>query len=354
MKKKIALITGVTGQDGSILARYLLKKKNYIVHGTKRRSSSFNTQRIDEIYKEFYEKRNRFFLHYADLTDFPSLLNLINKIKPNEIYNLAAQSHVKVSFETPEYTGNADALGTLRILEAIRASKLEKKTKFYQASTSEMFGSSPPPQNELTPMRPASPYGSAKLYAHWTTINYRYAYNIFASTGILFNHEGPTRGETFVSRKITMGIAKILAKEINYLYLGNLDAKRDWGDARDYVIAMWKILQLSKPNDFVISTNKSFSVRQFVEVAFGIVGIKILWKGKGVNEYGYDKKTKKKLIKIDKKYFRPQEVDHLRGDYSKARKILKWKPKIAFKTMIKDMIKNDLIYLGINYRKFIK
>ena len=354
MKKKIALITGITGQDGSILARYLLKKKNYIVHGTKRRSSSFNTQRIDKIYKEFYEKKSRLFLHYADLTDFPSLLNLIKKIKPDEIYNLAAQSHVKVSFETPEYTGNADALGTLRILESIKACKLEKKTKFYQASTSEMFGLSPPPQNELTAMKPASPYGTAKLYAHWITINYRNSYNIFASTGILFNHEGPSRGETFVSRKITMGIAKILAKKISSLYLGNLDAKRDWGDARDYVIAMWKILQQPKPDDFVISTNKSYSVRQFVEIAFSIVGIKILWKGRGINEQGYDKKTKKVLIKIDKKYFRPQDVDHLKGDYSKAKKILKWKPKISFKIMIKDMIQNDLINLDINSRKFIK
>ena len=354
MKKKIALITGITGQDGSILAEYLLKKKNYFVHGTKRRSSSFNTQRIDKIYKEFYENKKRLFLHYADLTDFSSLFNLIKKIKPDEVYNLAAQSHVKVSFETPEYTGNADALGTLRILEAIRILKLANKTKFYQSSTSEMFGTSPPPQKEITPMKPASPYGAAKLYAHSITINYRNAYNMFASTGILFNHEGPSRGETFVSRKITMGVAKIMSNEIKCIYLGNLDSKRDWGDARDYVIAMWKILQHTKPDDFIISTNKSYSVRQFVEIAFNIVGIKILWKGKGVNEYGYDRATNRKLIKIDKRYFRPQEVDHLRGDYSKAKKILKWKPKILFKQMVKDMLINDLNKLNLNSREFIK
>ena len=341
MKKKVALITGITGQDGSILARFLLKK-NYIVHGIKRRSSSFNTQRIDEIYKDIHEKNVKLFLHYGDLTDFSSILNLIKKIKPNEIYNLAAQSHVQVSFETPEYTANADAIGTLRILEAIRLCGLEKRAKFYQASTSEMFGTSKPPQNENTPMQPASPYGVAKLYAHWITKNYREAYNIFASTGILFNHEGSSRGETFVSRKITMGIAKILSKKSKCLYLGNLDAYRDWGDARDYVVAMWKILQHKKPDDFVVATNKSYSVRHFVETAFSIVNIKIGWRGKGFNEVGYDKKTKKILVKIDKKYFRPLEVDHLRGQYAKAKKLLRWKPKISFKSMIKDMLKNDL------------
>ena len=341
MKKKIALITGITGQDGSILAKFLLKK-NYIVHGVKRRSSSFNTQRIDDIYRDIHDKNINLFLHYGDMTDFPSILNFIKKIKPNEIYNLAAQSHVKVSFETPEYTANADAIGTLRILEAIRSCNLEKKIRFYQASTSEMYGSSPPPQDENTPMHPASPYGAAKLYAHWITKNYRKSYGMFASTGILFNHEGPSRGETFVSRKITMGIAKFLNKEIKYLYLGNIDSYRDWGDARDYVIAMWKILQHKTPDDFVIATNKSYSVRQFVEIAFLIVGIKIIWRGKGLKEVGIDFKTKKIIIKIDKQYFRPQEVDHLRGKFNKAKNVLKWSPKIKFKEMIKEMIKNDI------------
>ena len=341
MKKKIALITGITGQDGSLLAKFLIKK-GYIVHGIKRRSSSFNTQRINDIYQDIHDKNINLLLHYGDLTDFTSILNVIRKVKPNEIYNLAAQSHVQVSFETPEYTANADALGTLRILEAIKTLNLTKKVKFYQASTSEMYGSSPPPQNENTPMHPASPYGAAKLYAHWITINYRKSYNIFASTGILFNHEGPSRGETFVSRKITMGIANIVKKKQKYIYLGNLDAYRDWGDARDYVEAMWKILQFNKPDDFVIATGKSYSVRSFVEIAFLIVGIKIKWRGKGLNEIGYDQKTNKTLIKIDKKYFRPQEVDHLRGNYKKAKKILNWYPKIKFKKMIKDMLDKDI------------
>ena len=269
-------------------------------------------------------------------------MNIIQKVQPNEIYNLAAQSHVQVSFETPEYTANADAIGTLRILEAIRVLKLEKKIKFYQASTSEMYGSSPPPQSENTPMHPASPYGAAKLYAHWITKNYRKSYNMFTSTGILFNHEGPSRGETFVSRKITMGIANILKKNQKFLYLGNLDAYRDWGDARDYVIAMWKILQYKKPDDFVIATGKSYSVREFVEIAFSLVSINIFWKGKGLKEIGYDKKTNRTYIKIDKKYFRPQEVDHLRGDFKKAKRLLKWEPKIKFKEMIKDMLEKDL------------
>ena len=341
MKKKIALLTGITGQDGSLLAKFLIKK-GYIVHGIKRRSSSFNTQRINDIYQDIHDKNINLLLHYGDLTDFTSILNVIRKVKPNEIYNLAAQSHVQVSFETPEYTANADALGTLRILEAIKTLNLTKKVKFYQASTSEMYGSSPPPQNENTPMHPASPYGAAKLYAHWITKNYRKSYNIFASTGILFNHEGPSRGETFVSRKITMGIANIVKKKQKYLYLGNLDAYRDWGDARDYVEAMWKILQFNKPDDFVIATGKSYSVRSFVEIAFLIVGIKIKWKGKGLNEIGYDQKTNKTLIKIDKKYFRPQEVDHLRGNYKKAKKILNWYPKIKFKKMSRDMLDKDL------------
>ena len=299
-------------------------------------------KRIDDIYEDIHENNPQLFLHYGDLTDFSSILNIIKKVKPNEIYNLAAQSHVKVSFETPEYTANADALGTLRILEAIKILNLNKKIKFYQASTSEMYGSSPPPQNENTPMHPASPYGAAKLYAHWITKNYRTSYKLFASTGILFNHEGPFRGETFVSRKITMGIANIIKKKQKYLYLGNLDSYRDWGDARDYVNAMWKILQLNKPDDFVIATGKSYSVRNFVETAFSIVGIKIKWKGKGLKEVGYDNTNKKVYIKVDKKYFRPQEVDHLRGNFSKAKKILNWYPKIKFNQMVKDMLKKDL------------
>ena len=341
MKKKVALITGITGQDGSLLAKYLINK-NYIVHGIKRRSSSFNTQRIDDIYKDIHEPNSKLYLHYGDLTDFSSILNIINQVKPDEIYNLAAQSHVKVSFETPEYTANADALGTLRILEAIKILNQKNKIRFYQASTSEMYGSSPPPQNENTPMHPASPYGAAKLYAHWITKNYRVSYGIYASTGILFNHEGPSRGETFVSRKITMAIANIIKKKQKYLYLGNLDAYRDWGDARDYVIAMWKILQQKKPDDFVIATGKSYSVRKFVEIAFSELGINIVWKGKGLNEVGIDKKSKKVYIRIDKKYFRPQEVDHLRGNFNKAKKILNWQPKIKFKQMIRDMLKKDL------------
>ena len=353
MKNKIALITGITGQDGSILAKFLLKK-NYVVHGIKRRSSSFNTQRIDDIYRDIHEKNLKLFLHYGDLTDFSSIINIIKKVKPNEIYNLAAQSHVQVSFETPEYTANADAIGTLRILEAIRSLGMEKKIKFYQASTSEMYGSYPPPQNENTPMHPASPYGVAKLYAHWITTNYRKSYNMFASTGILFNHEGSSRGETFVSRKITIGIANYLNNKIKHIYLGNLDAYRDWGDARDYVEAMWKILQQKKPDDFVIATSKSYSVRKFVEIAFSIVGIKIIWRGKGLKEIGIDKKTNKIIIKIDKKYFRPQEVDHLRGDYSKAKKILKWSPKIKFKKMVKDMVESDLRELNSSVDQFIK
>ena len=353
MKKKVALITGITGQDGSILAKLLLRK-NYVIHGIKRRSSSFNTQRIDDIYKDIHEKNLNLYLHYGDMTDFSSILNLIKKIKPDEIYNLAAQSHVQVSFETPEYTANADALGALRVLEAIRCCDFKNKIRFYQASTSEMYGSYPPPQDENTPMHPASPYGAAKLYAHWITKNYRKAYGMFASTGIMFNHEGPSRGETFVSRKITMGIARYLNNEIKHIYLGNIDSYRDWGDARDYVVAMWKILQHKKADDFVIATNKSYSVRQFVEIAFSIVGIKILWKGKGLNEVGIDKKTKKIIIKIDKKYFRPQEVDHLRGKYSKAKKLLNWSPKIKFKEMIKDMIKNDLKSLNSELYHIVK
>jgi GDPmannose 4,6-dehydratase len=340
MKKKTALIFGITGQDGSLLARFLIKK-GYIVHGIKRRSSSFNTVRIDDIYDNFSAKK-LFFLHYGDLTDSLNIFNHIKNIKPDEIYNLGAQSHVKVSFETPEYTQNADAAGVLRILEAIRVNKLEKKTRFYQASTSEMFGETRAPQNEMSLFQPVSPYGTAKLFGYWITKNYRNAYNIFASNGILFNHEGIYRGETFVTKKITMGVARIVSGYQKLLKLGNLDARRDWGDARDYVEGMWKILQHNKPDDFVLATGKSYSVRDFVEESFKCVNIKINWKGKGLKEIGFDKNTGSVLVRIDKNYFRPNEVYHLRGNPSKARKILKWKAKISFKKMIKEMVEHDI------------
>jgi GDPmannose 4,6-dehydratase len=340
MKKKTALIFGITGQDGSLLARFLIKK-GYIVHGIKRRSSSFNTVRIDDIYDNFSAKK-LFFLHYGDLTDSLNIFNHIKNIRPDEIYNLGAQSHVKVSFETPEYTQNADAAGVLRILEAIRINKLEKKTRFYQASTSEMFGETKAPQNEKSLFQPVSPYGTAKLFGYWITKNYRNAYNIFASNGILFNHEGIYRGETFVTKKITMAVARIASGHPTVLKLGNLEARRDWGDARDYVEGMWKILQHNKPDDFVLATGKSYSVRNFVEESFKCAKIKINWKGKGVKEIGFDKNTGSVLVRIDKNYFRPNEVNHLRGNPSKARKILKWKTKISFKQMIKEMIEHDI------------
>lgn len=339
MKK--ALITGITGQDGSYLAEYLLDK-GYEVHGVKRRGSSFNTQRIDHIFKDPHEKNGRFVLHYGDMTDATNLINVVQKIEPDEIYNLAAQSHVKVSFETPEYTASADALGTLRLLEAIRILGLEKKTKFYQASTSEMFGISKPPQNEETPFYPRSPYGVAKLYAHWITTNYREAYNLFACSGILFNHESPRRGETFVTRKITRAAARISLGLQEKLYLGNLDAKRDWGHAKDFVEAMWLMLQQKEPEDFVIATGEQHSVREFSELAFREVGIDLEWQGKGVDERGVDKKTKKEVIFVDKNYFRPTEVESLLGDASKARSKLGWQPKISFEELIKEMIKSDV------------
>ena len=340
MKKKIALVTGITGQDGSLIADFLLNK-NYKVIGIKRRSSSFNTQRIDHLYKDFQEK-NDFIPFYGDLTDSTNILRVIQSVKPDEIYNLGAQSHVHTSFETPEYTANADALGTLRILESIRILRLQKKTKFYQASTSEIFGNSKTPQNEKTPFMPESPYGTAKLYAYWTTINYRKAYNIFACNGILFNHEGSKRGETFVTRKITKAVAEIYKGKRKLFYLGNLDAKRDWGNAKDYVEAMWLMLQQKKPDDYVIATGTSRSVRDFVKKAFKVLNIEIKWKGKGVNEIGYDNKTKKTLIKIDPNYYRPNEIYNLRGDFSKAKKILGWKPKTSFNSMIKEMVYSDL------------
>jgi len=336
---KIALIFGVTGQDGAYLSRLLLRK-NYIVHGVKRRSSSFNTSRIDSIYNDSkFDKR--FFLHYGDITDSLSVLKIIQNVKPDEVYNLAAQSHVAVSFEMPEYTANADALGPLRILEAIRSLRNVKKIKFYQAGTSEMFGKVKEiPQNEKTAFYPRSPYGSAKLYAHWITINYREAYNIFACNGILFNHESPFRGETFVTKKIISALVQIKLGSKNKLFLGNLYAKRDWGHAEDYVEAMWKIVNQKQPKDYVIATGKQSTVKNFINLAAKELKIKINWKGKGINEKGYC--NRKVIIQCDKKYFRPLEVDTLLGDASKARKELKWMPRFNLKTLIKDMIREEI------------
>ncbi len=336
MKKKIALIFGVTGQDGSYLAEFLIKKK-YIVHGVKRRSSSINTNRVDHIYQDPHESKRNFILHYGDITDSTSVSKIIKAVKPNEIYNLAAQSHVAVSFEVPEYTANADALGALRILEAIKFHKMEKKTKFYQAGTSEMFGKvQSVPQNEKTNFYPLSPYGVAKLYGHWITKNYREAYNIFAANGILFNHESPRRGETFVTKKIVAALCKIKLKKQKTLFLGNLYAKRDWGHAKDYCEAMWKILQHKKPDDFVIATGKQYSIKEFIEIVTSQLNMKIKWKGKGIKEKGYY--DGKPIIACDKKYFRPLDVEDLIGNASKAAKILKWKPKINLKQLVKEMI----------------
>ena len=341
MKKK-ALITGVTGQDGAYLSEFLLKKK-YEVHGIKRRSSSFNTTRIDHLYKDPYESKTNFYLHYGDVTDATNLIRLLQEIKPDEIYNLAAQSHVQVSFETPEYTANSDALGTLRLLEAIRILKLENKVKFYQASTSELYGKTNEiPQNENTPFYPRSPYAAAKLYSYWITVNYREAYGIFASNGILFNHESPIRGETFVSRKIAMAIAAISKNKQKCLYLGNLDAKRDWGHAKDFVKGMWLMLQERNPDDFVLATGKTYKVRTFVELAFKEIGVKIKWEGEGLKEVGKNERTNEILVRVDKKYFRPTEVDILQGDFSKAKKKLKWTPKVSFSELVKEMIKSEL------------
>ena len=339
---KCALITGITGQDGAYLAEFLLEK-GYEVHGIKRRSSSFNTVRVDHLYKDPHEKDVRFFMHYGDLTDATNLIRIIQEIQPDEIYNLAAQSHVKVSFETPEYTANADALGTLRLLEAIRILKMEEKTRFYQASTSELFGKAQEiPQRETTPFYPRSPYAAAKLYAYWITVNYREAYKMFACNGILFNHESPIRGETFVTRKITRAVARIKLGLQERLYLGNLDAKRDWGYAGDYVKAMWLVLQQEEPEDYVIATGESHSVREFVEKAFGEIGIKIVWEGSGADETGKDSETGKSLVKIDPGYFRPTEVDFLLGDPTKARSKLGWEPTVSFDELVKMMVREDL------------
>ena len=341
MKKKIALIFGVTGQDGSYLTEFLIKK-GYLVHGVKRRSSSLNTARVDHIYQDPHEKKRIFFLHYGDVTDAISVSSLIKRIKPNEIYNLAAQSHVSVSFEVPEYTANADAIGALRILEAIKFHGFEKITKFYQAGTSEMFGKvKETPQNEKTSFYPRSPYGVAKVYAHWITINYREAYNIFACNGILFNHESPVRGETFVTRKIVIALCRIKNGLQKKLYLGNLNAKRDWGHAKDYVEAMWKMLQKKTPTDYVISTGKQYSVKQFVNLVLNELKIKYLWKGKGINSKCYNHKGRC-IVECDKEYYRPLEVDTLLGDSSKARKELNWRPKININGLVKEMVNNEL------------
>ncbi|BES98600.1 RmlD substrate Hypothetical protein domain [Nesidiocoris tenuis] len=341
--ERIALITGITGQDGSYLAEFLMEK-GYFVHGIIRRSSSFNTGRIEHLYSNpATHQQGRMKLHYGDMTDSSSLVKIITKIKPTEIYNLAAQSHVKVSFELSEYTAEVDAVGTLRLLDAIRTCGLEKRVKFYQASTSEMFGKVyETPQKETTPFYPRSPYACAKLYAYWTVINYREAYGIFACNGILFNHESPRRGENFVTRKITRSVAKIHLGLMDCLELGNLDSLRDWGHAKDYIKAMWMMLQLDKPDDFVIATGENHSVREFVEKAFGYVGVAIVWEGCGVEEVGKDKATNVVRVRINPKFFRPTEVEQLLGDSSKARATFGWKPTIGFEDLIKDMMDSDI------------
>ena len=342
MANRTALITGITGQDGAYLARLLLAK-GYTVHGVKRRSSSFNTARVDELYADPHEADTRFFMHYGDLTDATNLIRLIQEHQPDEIYNLAAQSHVQVSFETPEYTANADALGTLRLLEAIRILGIGERTRFYQASTSELYGNaSETPQHEGTPFHPRSPYAAAKLYAYWITVNYREAYGMHASNCILFNHEGPMRGETFVTRKITRAVAAIERGVQKRLYLGNLDAKRDWGHARDFVEGMWLMLQQPEPGDYVLATGEAHSVREFVERAFACVGRQIVWRGRGVDEVGGDAKTGEELVRIDPRYFRPTEVDDLRGDPSKARAKLGWSHKTKYAELVSEMVEADL------------
>lgn len=340
-KAKVALITGVTGQDGAYLTEFLLEK-GYQVYGIKRRSSSFNTERVDHIYHDPHYKGLPFYMNYGDLTDATNLIRIIQEVQPDEIYNLAAQSHVQVSFETPEYTANSDALGTLRLLEAIRILGLQRKTRFYQASTSELFGkASEIPQNENTPFYPRSPYGVAKLYAYWITVNYREAYNIFACNGILFNHESPRRGETFVTRKITRAAVRIANGLQKKLYIGNLNAQRDWGHARNYIEGMWLILQQNEPDDYVLATGETHTVRYFCEKAFDFAGLPIRWIGKGVNEKGIHAETGDIIIEVDQKYFRPTEVEYLKGDASKARKKLGWQPTYTIDDLIKEMIEDD-------------
>jgi GDPmannose 4,6-dehydratase len=338
-----ALLTGITGQDGAYLAELLLAK-GYEVHGIKRRASLFNTDRIDHLYEDPHSPNPRLHLHYGDLTDATNVLRIVQQVQPDEIYNLAAQSHVQVSFETPEYTANADGLGALRMLEAIRILHLEKSTRFYQASTSEMFGLvRESPQNEATAFYPRSPYGVAKLYAHWITVNYREAYGLFACSGILFNHESPLRGETFVSRKITRGLARVAEGLQSCVYLGNLDARRDWGHARDYVEAQWRMLQQSEPRDYVIATGVQHSVRDFAERAGAVLGMRIEWCGQGTEEYGVDRKSGRTVVRIDPRYFRPTEVDSLLGDASRARSELGWKPTVAFAELVREMVEADQV-----------
>jgi len=340
--KKVALITGVTGQDGSYLAEFLLNK-DYIVHGIKRRSSSFNTARVDHLYQDPHDSGRNFFMHYGDLTDPTNLIRLVQTTQPDEIYNLAAQSHVQVSFDTPEYTANVDGLGTLRILEAIRILGLTNNTKFYQASTSELFGGSvESPQNENTPFIPLSPYATAKLYGFWTTVNYRNAYGIHASNGILFNHESPLRGETFVTRKITRAVAAIELNKQSTLFLGNINAARDWGHARDFVYGMWKMLQEEIPDDYILATGEQHTVKEFVELSFSEIGREIIWQGRGVDETGIDSKSGNVLIRIDPHYFRPNDVDSLLGDPKKARDKLGWRHETSFKELVSEMVQYDL------------
>ena len=348
---KVALITGVTGQDGAYLAEFLLSK-GYEVHGVKRRSSSFNTDRVDHLIHDPHEKGVSFNLHYGDVTDATNVIRIIQQTQPDEIYNLAAQSHVQVSFETPEYTANADGLGTLRLLEAIRILGLENATRFYQASTSELFGKAQEvPQRETTPFYPRSPYAAAKLYAHWITVNYREAYGMHASNGILFNHESPIRGETFVTRKITRAVAAIEHGLQQKLFLGNLDAVRDWGHARDFVEGMWLILQQDKPDDYVLATGEAHSVREFVEKAFAHVGRTIVWRGSGVEEVGIDKATGGVLVEVNSRYFRPTEVDTLLGDSSKARAKLGWRPRTSFDDLVVEMVKADLVAIPLERKR---
>lgn len=342
-KSKVAFITGATGQDGALLAELLLAK-GYEVHGTKRRSSSFNTQRVDHLYRDPHEAPTKFHLHYADMTDSANLIRLMQEILPDEVYNLAAQSHVQVSFETPEYTANADGIGTLRLLEAMRILGLGDRTRFYQASTSELYGKvQETPQSERTPFYPRSPYAAAKLYAYWITVNYREAYGFHASNGILFNHEGPTRGETFVTRKITRAVAAIHHKLQSKIYLGNLSAKRDWGSAKDYVDGMWRILQQDEPDDYVLATGEMHSVREFVEHAFHAIGRKIVWRGKDIDEQGVDEKTGDVLVEVDPRYFRPTEVELLLGDPTKAREKLGWTHTTSFDALVREMVESDLV-----------
>jgi len=342
MAKRVALVTGATGQDGAYLAEFLLRK-DYVVHGIKRRSSSFNTGRVDHLYQDPHDTGLRFVLHYGDMTDATNLIRIVQDTQPDEIYNLAAQSHVQVSFETPEYTANADGLGALRLLEAIRILGMEKRVRFYQASTSELYGAvREVPQRETTPFYPRSPYAAAKLYAYWITVNYREAYGLHASNGILFNHEGPTRGETFVTRKITRAVAAIKQGSQEILFLGNLDARRDWGHARDYVEGMWRILQQTEPDDYVLATGDAHSVREFVELAFAEIGVRIAWKGKALDEEGIDATSGRVLVKVDPRYFRPTEVDLLLGDPSKARAKLGWQHKVSFEELVAEMVAADL------------